>query len=380
MHHSNLGDLRQRMVAITTEAKKNGHKIEDIVPEEMLDRFQNLNALKNAKDYIKEVEDREKHLQEENESLKKRLAIAEKVAEDILEDRKQFQIDSEQQSRQVEFLRELQQGAEANVSLYKSKYLELLKVQASSDEKDLKIKELEKECQRYQSVISKLTKESHSTAKVIDTIREQKEHALEKKETRIMELEKSLKDLEAYSKSVEDESERFEALYQDLMQRLEAENRDCAATINKEAEKMHKLAKERCAAVSEAVILRRFYEHCVDVLQDYQKIFRQLLNDKQQVIELPDSLEFSLDSTRREYEALFQIHTAFENEGIEMCAVRKELEGIAVAAILMQDKLHAIADDAADFLMVREEKPALWETMRMKIPWKRKTEHGNLSR
>ncbi|PWS22100.1 hypothetical protein DKP78_20145, partial [Enterococcus faecium] len=87
---SSLGDFQKRMLAIVTEAESQGHKINDVVPSEVQEHFQDLKDLRTAKDYIKEYDEREKKYQYQIEDLEKQLKDAKTAVESLPDDHKQL--------------------------------------------------------------------------------------------------------------------------------------------------------------------------------------------------------------------------------------------------------------------------------------------------
>ncbi|KAF2792483.1 hypothetical protein K505DRAFT_246551 [Melanomma pulvis-pyrius CBS 109.77] len=368
MPHTEIDVLRKRMETMLTEAKASGHGIKNIIPKEMQDDFYHLRELKAAKEYIKEGEERAKKLQEEKSELAKQLSAAKKAVEELPEDHKQLKIDVGQRELEVTYYKGLMNAAEARANNFQQKWLCSVKEQAQSDEKDNRIETLELECTEHKALIYKLTNENQKATDVFEMLRDQHMNALEQKEKRLMELEKSIKETRDYSKHIEEENEGFEAAYNDLVRRLEAENGDCATALNKAAECIRNMEKEQCAAVSETVILRRFFNRCFSILSIHQGIFQQLLNnDQQKVIWLPDTLEGELNSSYKECEAFRYVHEAFENEGIQQDMVRDELLGLAISATRMQQLLGAISGDVSHFLIALRQKPDLWLAMRTKF-------------
>jgi chromosome segregation ATPase len=367
MVYIGIGDLRQRMAVILTEAKSQGHRLQDLIPEELQGNFYGVKELKTAKECIKEGEEREKQLQQRNEKLTKKLVAAEKVVKDLPEDHKQLQIDVGQLTQRVAFYQKLKNDAEDQARSANQNLLVALKKVVASDAKDAKIEELEELCARQTVITFKLTQESQNAGNMFQTLRDNHMLALEKKETKVMELEKAVKEAQAYSTQIEKESEGFETAYTDLVDRLEKENGDCATALNEALKHTRVLNQVNAAAVSEAHILRKLYEHSNIVLLIYQKIFQQLLSNSQQMIWLPDSLQSTLDKAHKECEALTIIRGAFKSEGIPDDRVREELFGLAVAANNMQESLQAIAGDVATFLMALRQKPDLWLAIRMRF-------------
>jgi chromosome segregation ATPase len=367
MAYTGISDLRQRMAAILTEAKSQGHKILDVIPEELQDNFYGVKELDMAKKCIKEGEEREKQLQKRNDSLTKKLAATEKAIKELPEDHKQLQIDKGQLMQRVTFYQELKNDAEEQARSATQKLLAALKKEVASDAKDAKIEELEELCTRQTAITFKLTQETQNAGHMFHTLRDNHMLALEKKEIKIVELEKTIKEVQAYSAQIEKESEAFETAYTNLVDRLEEENGDCATALNEALKHIRSLDQVNAAAISEAQILRKFYEHSNTVLLIYQKLFQQLLNNSQQIIWLPDSLQNTLDKANNECEAFTVIHSAFKIESIPTDRVRENLFGLAVAANNMQENLQVIAGDVAKCLMALRQKPDLWLAIRMKF-------------
>jgi chromosome segregation ATPase len=367
MDYTGSGDLRQRMVALLTEAKSQGQQLQDIIPERLQDDFYGVKELCQAKEFIKEGEEREKILQSELETVKKQLAVSKKSVEDLPEDYNQLQIECGQLKGRVEFYLKLKDDAETEARTMNQKLLVALEKQVATDAKDAKIQELEELCARQTAINFELTQETRRTGSLFETLTANHMLALEKKEAKIMDLERIIKKVQQYSVMIEKESEGFEAEYTGLVARLEKVNGDCATALHDALKDTRALGQINAAAVSEAHILRKFYDHANNVLLIYQKIFQQLLNNNQQIIRLPDSLQKTLDKAHRECEAFAIIHGALKIEGILDDRVLEELFGLSVSANKMQQSLQAIAGDVSKFVMALRHKPDLLLAIRMKF-------------
>lgn len=89
----NLGDLRQRIVAVLQDAQAGGHSNEAVLPPELHAHSSNLTEPRDAKGLIKDLQEREQDLIKQNKKLETELAAAKAQTENIPADFAQLQID-----------------------------------------------------------------------------------------------------------------------------------------------------------------------------------------------------------------------------------------------------------------------------------------------
>ncbi|KAF2864977.1 hypothetical protein BDV95DRAFT_600158 [Massariosphaeria phaeospora] len=374
---SSIGELQMQIAAVLAEVKSNQHKVQDVIPQEMLDHFQELNELKNAREYIKQAEEREAKLQEQNSELEKELKVAKQAVEDLPGDHMQLKTEYGLMENQADFYKNLATAAEERATKYQQQWQDAQKKQVAADNKQKTIQSLEKELEQEKSIILKLLEENRTIAATYDSMREQDFEKLAAKEEKLMELEHSIADMQEQYQNLEVESDVIEKQLTDVVVSLDTETKTSADAVNSlsnriQARERHIQACQRrnAATVSEIVPLRNYYDHCYAIIQIYQRIFQSLLLPKEnKPVWLPDTLQAALDSAYRELEAFHFVHAAMDSEGLgdEELAVKEHIEGVFGTAKKMQGALTGIAEDVKMFLGQLSQKPDLLNVMRMKF-------------
>ncbi|KAF2469765.1 uncharacterized protein BDR25DRAFT_370402 [Lindgomyces ingoldianus] len=365
---NHLSILRQQMQIAWNEATRNGCQGKDIIPEEMRDHFQDLRELKDMKSYVQECEEREKKLQEENEDLKKQLEAAKKAVEDLPSDHNQLKVDYLQEARRVEFYKGLMEDAEGRAESYRKKLQEVTQKQLAAEQKDRRMERLEQENNQLRDCVTKLRDQLHDDSSNLEALQAEVSKALEEKDAEIATVARAAAEREQAAKAIEEESDSFQQVYNELITRMEDANIDSAQALNRMANRMRSIEKSQIAALTEAKILTHYYDRCFQILLVYRRIFQQLFNpDDQQVVWLPDPLFDALNSADKECEQYEVIHEAFEVEGLQHNEVREQLAGLGSSAKKLQVSLRAIAEDVTAFLNALEQKPDFFSGLRNKL-------------
>lgn len=371
MSHFNLDDLRQRMAALWSDIKASGYNLEELISSEMQEHFRNLTELKNAKEYIKELEEGEKTLQSKNEGLSKEIKIQKKKIDNLPEDFRQLQVDYKQLERRAEFFKGLMERAEERAVDYQNRWQAAQKSKANSEVTEKRIADLEEESYQQKAIIIKLVEENRTASDLFNDIKETGELALKEKDNKLEAMERFVFQTEERYADLEAESDGFEKAYADLLSRVEDENGNCAAALNAAAQRERVAERLKMATVSEARIMSTFYDRCFQILVTYQHIFQQLLSlegrNSNRVKWLPEDLQLTLHSAQKECEAFKSLHDAFQYENLELDEVREQLLRMAKNAVRMQESLTDIDEDVSKFLSALRQKPDIWTSVRNKL-------------
>ena len=370
-----VGDLQMQLAALLAQAKAQGFSPDDVLPKEVQEHFINTRELTTAKEYIKEVEEREQRLHDRNEALQQDLKKAKQAVEELPDDHEARLVDLKQAEHHVQFYKNLMTAAEERADKYQQRWQEAIVQQTAAGEKEKKILRLEEEVVDCQATITKLVQDNRSMTDIFEALRAKDLQALENKDMKLMEMEKAICETEGRYKKLEDESERFEETYTDILEQMDTETSNCADAINKSALKldyaesaMRSHDKLRMATVSELQPLRRFYERCFDVLLIHQRLFKQLFSiERQEVSYVPDALQANLTSATSELEAYRVMRDAMHSEGLECDEVRDQLTALATSANLMHDSLGDITGDVIRFVTQLDKRPDLLTVMRFKF-------------
>lgn len=368
MSRSTLGDLRQRMTAVWQEAAISGYRLEDVIPEEMQDHFQNLTELRYAKEYIKDVEERETKLREEKDGLCKALEVEKKKVNELPDDHKQLQHDYKMVEKKAEFYKALMDRAEERANDYHARWQSAQKTQINSEATEMKITALDLENEQLRVNLMKKVQENQAVRDLFHELQARKEAALEEKNTQLTAKQIYITKMEAFYEEQEKENDTLEEKYNGLVQDMENENEDCAAALNLKTERLRIAEKHKMAAVSEVKILAKYYQRALQILHIYRSTFQQLLSlDDNKIMWLPDDLQVTLASAQRECEDFDIMHEVMQMEGLNEDEVRGELTVLALSAKKMQECLQVIAGDVSSFLQTLRQKPDLRSIIKLKF-------------
>jgi chromosome segregation ATPase len=366
----NLGDMIRKISAIWQDAKLKGYKPEDLLPPDMLEHFQNIADLKRAKEYIKEVEEREKVLQCENEGLRTALIAEKKKVEDIPEDYKALQVDYKQLEKRAEYYKDLMKREEERAQTYFTQWKQLSLDRVITSNTDKTVEALEQENEQLKVAIIKLIEENRAAGDLFAQLREHDKATLEEKELQLAAMNNFLFQTESQYQQLEQESDGFEQAYHDLVTRMEDENAGAATALNITTAKMRHMECIQIAAASEARILAEFYNASFRALSVFEEIFHELLcTDKHEpeIRWLPSDLQHLLHSAGKEVEAFEEVHQMFDLEHLEVDEVRMELIAMANTGKMMHESLQTITFNAKKFLVTLRQKPDIWNFVRRKF-------------
>ncbi|KAJ4288508.1 hypothetical protein N0V90_011745 [Kalmusia sp. IMI 367209] len=365
---STTEDLKKRMAAILAEATAQNLNLNDVIPSEVQDHFHGVAALRDAKNLIADLEEEKKELMEKTSDLGKQLKEAQQALENIPADQKALKVDLDQANRSVEFYHKLMDAAELRANQYQDKLREALQKQNDVEEHQKKIEMLENGNQALQYSMKNLVKENENGKVISDQM-------LERKEEKIMALEKCVREKdkvimekdETYEKLIE-ESSALEKQYERLVSMIDTSNCETANRLNITG--VHLVAAERLQEAIFAQIqpIRHFYVCANDVLNIYKTVFQQLLNTTEQnVSRLPDRLWENLTAAATSCLVFHKLRDETKFQGVLETTQHMQLTEMVFSAEDMLNSLTAIADDVNQFLSKLDHQPHLWQLIRMKF-------------
>jgi chromosome segregation ATPase len=162
------GDLQKQISQVLSTVQLQGYKIEDVIPEEMQDHFQEMTSLKEARQYITEVEARERDLQVENTKLLKKLEIKQAEIDNQPEEFKTRTVDLQQAKRSVDYYKGLADDSQVRVDRYQRKLADAAKQLNVTDEANRTIQRLQAELEDQRVIRVQLEQEYRMNEKIAE--------------------------------------------------------------------------------------------------------------------------------------------------------------------------------------------------------------------
>jgi hypothetical protein len=358
---SSFGDMQKRLSHALAEARAQEYKIEEVITERMHDHFQKM-ELKAAREYIEEVEGREKDLQAENSNLLNKLKVKEDEMKDLLEDFKVKEVDLQQALRSINYYKGLAEDSQRRAQRYQRNLAVAVKDQVTSDEAIAKIERLQTQLKQHEATILKLQDENRKVAETFDQLRAQDAKAMEENEAKVAAIL-------SHASAVETESEQFSETFTALIDTLESEHSAAAASLNDKTLLLHKTETLHNVIVSEVTPLNRFFDRTFSMLRIYQVLF-QTLSDPYAtgIAGLPQQLDALMVGAAVDLELYEGVHGVLCGfGGVAEEHVRLQLHGIWKSANSMLSSLQDIKADVASFLGRIQPEPNTWLAMKARF-------------
>jgi hypothetical protein len=359
---SNRGEIQNQLTQILSVVNAENLKLEDVMPEEMQDHFQDMIALKEARAYIKEAEAREKELQAANNNLLAQLKAKQAEIDSQPEAFTTLKVDLRQAQHRIEYYKKLTENSQERAEWYQRKLLETKEQQTASDEDALKIQHLQAELEHQQATNVKLSQENRTMSALHDKL-------LEAKDNRIVDLAAYVNQLENEKRQHNDAittltlqfatekleledakvaSEQVTEACETLIDSLERETSSATDVVNRRTISHDMLYS---GIIAQITPLNRFYDHAFGVLGIYQSLFHNLASSKSPVsTNLPKSLDAMLDAAADDLDNFTGIADMIKCGTEVQDRVRLELDDMANIAARMYSSLDAIKEDVEGIL------------------------------
>lgn len=414
------GEFQKQMAALVGAAKAKDLTLENILPQEMLEHFQEMIQLKEAQAYIKELEEREKKLQAANDTLTKDLDEKRAVIEDLPEEFKAMKVDLKQAKRQIILHKEIAEDARERAEHYQRQLKEVTNKQQTDASTTEKIEQLQIEIDDQQALITKLVEDSRTTNATFAQLRKSDTKAIEKKDKELakknMELADKDKKLAEKDKELAEKDEvlaqiryEFRKVSDDNVTSMETELNDTVSMMSDETDTMiedlekedlelqeqnlnlevqisttkaqlHQLSLSHeqvissetrkahlsAAAVTEIKPLTRFYKAMLQVLKSYAELFQTSPDNVPNMSVIDTMLEEASDALESYLEMNKLMRAGVEeceNDDMDHIALRKELESLAEYATDSQISVETIRHGFWDFLEQLSNEPKVLSTM-----------------
>ncbi|KAL6703972.1 hypothetical protein ACN47E_008910 [Coniothyrium glycines] len=358
---SSRGQLQRQLSQILAEAKAQGFRWEEVIPEEVLAHFQDLEQLKTAQAYIKDIENRETQLNVQIAELTAKLTSKEAELEDQPEDYKAAKIDLVQAEKRIHFYKQLAEDGAQLADRHYRKLQDAAAKQCMIDEANRRIVKLQHHIEHLEA---SSVKQIEDNRKTIETYEQMHEHDMHLLADADAQLAQALAD----AKLIESESEQFSHTLETLLDDLESENAHNAAAVNGKSAQL-RMTDELYAAVSAQVIpLFRCFERTAEAVEVYQHIFHMLADPRSTSVgTLPGSLAAITTDAATQLGIYHAIHAELELDGHEQDNVLFYLERMAATAASMLNNFDSVKDDVGGFLLRLRHEPKLWSTMKAKV-------------
>jgi hypothetical protein len=364
-----LGDLQVQLSEIVVNARTQGYKMEDVIPEEMHDHFKQIGELRAAREYIQEMQARENDLQAENNDLQAKLREKESEIDDQPADFKALKVDLQQAHRQIEYYRELSEDSRRRAERYQTELSLAVTDQAAANEVIAWAERLEKELDQHQCTVRQLLAENERAAETFANLRAHDA-------TLIAANEAKFAAILSHTSEVENESEQFSQTFTKLIHDLESEILSASASLNDKAALAHRTETLYNAIVSEVAPLDRFFSRAFRMLHVYEILFRSLSNPSaSSIASLPLELDPLMEEASQDLYVYGEVHrTVCEDAGVAGEQIRTHLNGISKSANDMMESFGSVKADVATFLARLKKEPSTWAAMKAKFgtPNKRK--------
>jgi myosin heavy subunit len=356
---SNLGDIQKQLSQILVEAKAQGHKIEDVIPEELQLQFQKMTELKAAREFIKDLESREKDLQAANATLRDKIKAKEAEIENQPAEFKALKVDLQQAHRHIDYYKELAEDSQRRAERYQRSLSNAVRDQIASEEAAAKISRLQTQLQQHQATILTLQEENRRAAETFDQLRTQDAQAMAANAAKLAEAL-------SHASTVESESEQFSETFTTLIENLESEHCSAAASLNSSSARIRHQETLYNVIVSEVTPLNNFFRRAFSMLQIYQVLFQTLSDPSAPGIPvLPSQLESLMSAAALDLELYESVHSALrEAEGVAQEQVREQLQGISGSAAEMLSSFGFIKGNVQMFLARLRREPGTWAALK----------------
>lgn len=294
------GDIHRQLSQIMGTINAQDYKLEDVAPTDMQNHFQDMVALNEARAYIKEVEARERELQESNKSLQAQLQAKQTELDDLPEDFKALRVDLRQSQICIDFHKGIAERESERAAQYQSKFEKASRQQLDTAEDARKIRQLEKHLSEREANVFRLLEENKSIRDVYEAKLDESLQRADDKDATITTLRHRVVQLEMEASQERETSDELTETYDILMDNVGQANSTAAEVINA---KSIQLFSERWAnnqfhsgLVSEIGPLNAVYKQAFDILEVYRTSLEGVLASKHTVhCNLPQSLDIMLD-------------------------------------------------------------------------------------
>lgn len=298
---SSRGDIQRQFSQLMGTINAQGLKLEDVLPAEMQNHFQDMVALREAQTYIKEVEAREKDLQDANTDLQAQLQAKQSEIDNLPDEFKALQIDLQQSQNRIDFHKGIAERESDRAAQYQSKFEKACRQQIDAAEDARKIQLLQCNLSEREDSMFKLLQENTNIRDVFEDKLDQALKLSDEKDVTIVILRNRVAQLEAEAVQERETADEVTDTCYSLIDSVGQESSTAAEVINAKSVQLFRERQSNdqfhSAIVAEMAPLNSFYHYAFAVLEVYQSTLENALTSKTTANgTMPQSLDDMLDS------------------------------------------------------------------------------------
>ena len=401
---SGRGEYQKQLTALVAAAKANDLTLEDILPDNLEEHFQEMAELETYRKYIKELEDREKELQTAKEILTKNLDEKQIEIDNLPAEYQVMRVDLQQAQRQIFLYKETSDDLQKRVERYRHQLKDIVDKQQADASAAGKIEDLQTQIEDQQTVINKLMDDNRKSEAMFEQLRESDTKALKRKDKQLAKKDKELTEKEEMLAKLHQqvqEANNVKAALDDTNSLLTDDNADMETLVdvlpddslavweqnidllqqNLSLVEQHQALEEHhiavksqlyeimatyeyaaaqdckaqlfAAAVSETKTLNRFYKASFDVLDSFAKAFHSPEADIPSLSYITAQLDTAQEALAG-YDSVKKVVRAITdgsgNDDLDQVAFCKELDSLAASAADSMSSLEILHNGLWSFL------------------------------
>lgn len=325
-------DFQEHLSKILAAAKSAGFTFEDVIPDEMLNHFQEMEELKSAKQCIKDLESQLEQLSLANSSLLSKLQAKEEESEDQPDEVETLKMEIQQANRRAECWQRSCENAMRHAKTYQQQLKEKAQSSVVDHNTIIKIKCLQADLDQQQALNTKLNQENTTVAALFESLRIEYQNETEEMNSKLRTALDKLKQSKAAKDATEAESEQMSETYSKIIALLESENESAQNVIQDYTNTARDSDKLYAAINSEISPLNAFFSHVLTILDAHHAFFQILLMPDGGKAPKPPRLSRYLDAATESMNTYRIVHAAMQDGGVANDPVRMQLREIASKA------------------------------------------------
>ncbi|PSN74276.1 hypothetical protein BS50DRAFT_642524 [Corynespora cassiicola Philippines] len=323
--------------------------------------------INQANKYIKECEERERLLLEEKRSLVQQLHEAQEALKNVPEDHKALMVDLKQSKHEIEFYRKLMKENEQKANDYCRRWKEAVSKLGEAQEAVQAAHRTEQLNQDAREAVSKLMEENRIVRTLVDEVEKSKSLELASQRQENDQLRDSLHQSKLRNEELEQHNTVLEETYNGLVEKLEDDNIDNSASINRMGQYLSTVDKYEAAVWSEFLPLMNFVFNCNNIFIDLHAVFKSLFdNSSEIVIDFPKTLEEAIKDANEDINKYAVVSQALDNGGHKRDRIRIGMQDMAHTEVEMLKTMIGVKKDLEEFLKSMRKTPELWVFLRRK--------------
>lgn len=204
-------EYQKQLAALWTTAGANKLKFADIMPESIEEEFSQLNELQEARNMVKDLQERENQLQVANEALVKELNEKQAEIDNLPAEYQSAKIDLQQAQRQIANNKDTIDDLNNRIERYRAQAKDVVAMKQTDAAAAEKLENLQMQVQDQQTVIQKLKDDNRKSTALFEQYRETDRKALKRKDNLL--VKKDLELAEKTKQLADKDAELLEAIH-----------------------------------------------------------------------------------------------------------------------------------------------------------------------